>query len=89
MYADVSKCCYLVIYLFFLYDSCFSKSLKLNTVCGSHNERIAIAHRERERECMLGLNENQKLKLICSCVTDGIHPFSVVSVAEGLTCDWL
>ena len=38
---------------------------------------------------MLGLNKNQKLKLIYSSVTDGIHPFSVVAVVEDLTCDWL
>ena len=27
--------------------------------------------------------------LVISSVTDGIHLFSVVSVAEGLACDWL
>ena len=49
-------------FIFFFNDSCFSKSLKLNTVCGSHNERIAIAHRERER-VYVGTKREPKTKI--------------------------
>ena len=39
----------------------------------------------------LGTKQNQKYTImhIYSSVTDAIHPFSVVSVVEDLTCDWL